>query len=328
MDASAPAATAPPVPVTPVPARRPLLRDDRRTPLEVLAELGAAAPGQLGTENFPVALRLLPSGPRDLLERVYGYARFVDDVGDEAPGDRLALLDLVEADVRALWGGSPRLGPVRALRPVVERCGLPIRPLLDLIEANRVDQTTSGYETFEDLLAYCRLSAAPVGLVVLHVAGRVDAADVTASDAVCSALQVLEHCQDVGEDAARGRVYLPRADLRAAGVPDGDLTSTATSPALRDVVALQVSRSRELLAEGDDLVRRLRGWSRLAVSGYVAGGLATADALRDADFEVLAGPVGPTRARTARHALRLLAGRRSPGLPRRRVPRPAGSRGA
>lgn len=280
------------------------------TPVDVLESLARGASAQMGAENFPVALRLLPARPRRHLQRAYGFARFVDDVGDEAPGDRLALLDLVETDVRALWDGSAALSPVRALRPLVEECGVPMQPFLDLVEANRVDQTTTAYETFDDLLRYCRLSATPIGLIVLHVAGRAGGREVAASDAVCSALQVLEHCQDVGEDAARGRVYLPMADVRSANIRLDELLSRETGGSLRGVVRMQVDRARRLLAEGDGLVRRLPGWSRVAVAGYVAGGLATADALRDARFDVLGGHVGPTRTRTARHALRLLAGRR------------------
>ena len=259
-------------------------------------------------ENFPVALRLLPRGPRAHLARVYAFARFVDDVGDTAPGDRLELLDMIDADVRGLWAGGATLPPVAGLRSVVDDCGVPIDPFLDLIEANRVDQATTRYETFDDLLAYCRLSAAPIGRIVLHIAGAAGTDNVVDADSVCAALQVLEHCQDVGEDARAGRVYLPAADLHAAGVADEELLSATTSARLRHVVALQVSRSRHLLEPSRELLRRLSGWSRVAVSGYVAGGLATASALQAADYDVLARHVGPGKACTAVHAARLIVG--------------------
>lgn len=275
----------------------------------VLAGVAARAMPQIGAENFPVALRLVPRRPRAHLARVYGFARFVDDVGDDAPGDRSRLLDFVEDDVRALWSGTPVLAPVLALRPLVDETGVSAQPFLDLIEANRVDQRVGRYETFADLLDYCRLSAAPVGQLVLRIADAATDANVADSDAVCAALQVLEHCQDVGEDVQMGRIYLPAADLRAAGVTDAELTATTTSPRLRSVVGLQVDRSLELLRAGPHLVRRLRGWARLAVSGYVAGGLATASALRAADYDVLAHPVRPGKLPTAAHAVRLLAGR-------------------
>jgi len=257
-----------------------------------------------GAENFPVALRLLPRRPRRQLERVYAYARFVDDIGDEAAGNRSVLLDRVERDVHRLHIGSPLLPPVRGLQPVVDDCHMPLQPLLDLIEANRMDQVVSTYESFDDLLAYCRLSAAPIGLMVLYIAGAVTERNVADSDQVCAALQVLEHCQDVREDAVAGRVYLPAGDVGGL-----DLTGEHTSAALRAAVRKQVERSERMLEPGRDLVRRLHGWGKVAVAGYVAGGFATADALRAGDFDVLAKTLKPTKARTAYHAVRLLAGR-------------------
>src|SRR5882757_4994519 len=153
----------------------------------VLERLAAASAAQAGSENFPVALRVLPKDPRDKLMRAYAFARFVDDVGDEAPGDRLALLDVIDADVRALPSGTA------------------VSPFLDLIEANRIDQRVSSYSSLADLLHYCDYSAAPVGRIVLHIAEAATEQNVADSDAVCNALQVLEHCQDVGEDARAGR---------------------------------------------------------------------------------------------------------------------------
>jgi squalene synthase HpnC len=240
---------------------------------------------------------------------VYTYARFVDDVGDEAPGDRKRLLDAIDDDVRALWTGRARLAPVAAMRPVIEEHGVPIDVLLNLVEANRVDQDTGRYETFDDLIGYCRLSAAPIGRLVLHIAEAATERNIVDSDAVCNALQVLEHCQDVGEDARAGRVYLPAADLRAAGVAVTDLTASVTSAQLRRVVAIQVERALDLLQVGPDLVRRLSGWPRLAVAGYVAGGLATAHALKRADNDVLTRTIRPGKPMTALHAVRLVAGR-------------------
>ncbi len=276
-----------------------------------LTALAAGAAAQMSAENFPVALRLLPRRPRAQLARVYAFARFVDDVGDRATGDRLALLDRVEADVRALWNGTPTLPPIVGLRPLVDDCAVPMQPFLDLIEANRADQITTRYDSFELLLGYCRLSAAPVGQLVLHIAGAASPRNCADSDAVCAALQVLEHCQDVGEDARAGRVYLPAAELRVAGVTDAELLGTETPPALRAVIATQVARSRDLLAAGRPLVRRLTGWARVAVAGYVAGGLATADALHDQGYEVLAGLVRPKKSRTALHTVRMMVGGRT-----------------
>jgi squalene synthase HpnC len=274
-----------------------------------LERIAAAAADKIKAENFPVALRVLPARARDHLRRAYVYARFVDDVGDQAAGDRLALLDLVDRDVQRLDGGSPDLRPIRDLAPLVTQHGLSLEPLRDLVEANRRDQLVSRYATFDDLLDYCRLSAAPVGRIVLAIAGVADPAAAAESDRVCAALQVLEHCQDVGEDVVAGRVYLPAADLDRFGVPDTDLRAAVTSAALRRVIELETSRAERLLADGRPLVRRLHGWARFAVIGYVAGGRATVAALRRAHYEVLAQPVRPTKLGTVRQAAGLAVGR-------------------
>ncbi|HEY3738053.1 MAG TPA: squalene/phytoene synthase family protein [Jatrophihabitans sp.] len=281
------------------------------TAAEELQRVAARSAEQIGAENFPVALRLLPKAPRDALTRVYAYARFVDDIGDEASGDRLAMLDLIDADVRALWSGRATLPPVLALAPHTEV--LPQQALLNLVEANRIDQRTTRYETFDDLIGYCTLSAAPVGRVVLSIARVNDPEAIRRSDEVCNALQVLEHCQDIAEDARAGRVYLPARELRAAGIPDADVETLLTAPAasavLRQVVATQVDRAGRLLGEGRPLVSSLGGWARLAVAGYVAGGLATIQAIRGARYDTLSRPVTPSKGRTVAHALPLYLGR-------------------
>jgi squalene synthase HpnC len=276
--------------------------------LDELRRVAAMSHAQMTAENFPVALRLLPKIPRDALTRAYAYARFVDDVGDEARGDRLALLDMVERDLRAVPNGHAELAPVQGLEPLVGG-GLELGPFLDLIEANRVDQRKSRYADFDELVEYCRLSAAPVGRIVLGIAGLRDDELTARSDAVCTALQVLEHCQDVGEDARAGRVYLPADDLARASVTDAELTAGSTSPGLRRVIAQQARRADEVLDAGRGLVGALRGWARLAVAGYVGGGRATSRALARAHYEVLAGAVRPSSARTAWYAICIWSGR-------------------
>ena len=288
--------------------------EDIRTGAEdILRGIAERTAAQMSAENFPVALRVLPRGPRDALARVYGFARFVDDVGDEAPGtaaDRLALLDIVADETNRQWSGTASsLRPVHDLGPLIRSVAMPAQPFLDLVEANRVDQRVAQYETFGDLIGYCALSANPVGRVVLRIADADDDANLAASDSVCTALQVLEHCQDVGEDARIGRVYLPQEDLAAAGVPSSDLTGATTTLALRRVIAMQIDRSEKLLAAGPGLVRRLRGWARFAVAGYVAGGEATIAALRTAEFDVLPRTVRPSKVRTVGLLARRVIGR-------------------
>lgn len=279
----------------------------------VLRGVAARAGAQAAGENFPVALRLLPRRPRHDLMALYRFARFVDDVGDEAPGgprSRTALLALIEQDLHEVADGVPRLAAVRAVVPLVRERGVPLQPFLDLVAANRCDQVVASYATFADLLGYCRLSAAPIGTVVLHLAGAASEANLADSAAVCAALQVLEHCQDVREDALAGRVYIPADELAAAGVGRRELCAAVSSPRLRAVVRLQVQRAGDLLRAGGPLVHRLGGWARVAVSGYVAGGEATAAALHRSGFRVLEGQVRPSRLGTAARAVLLAGGLR------------------
>jgi len=265
---------------------------------------------QATAENFTVASRLLPRREREHLLALYGFARLVDDMGDEAPGERRALLDWVEAELDRVYGACEPEHPVmRALVPAVRACALPRGPFDRLVEANRRDQEVTRYETFAQLLGYCRLSAAPVGELVLHVFGAATPDRIALSDAICAGLQVVEHLQDVAEDRARGRVYLPAADLDRLGCPEDDLDAESAGPALRAVVALEASRARELLAAGAPLARRLPPRERLAVAGFVAGGRAALTALERADWDVLGARPRPAKRDVARELPRSAVGR-------------------
>jgi squalene synthase HpnC len=274
--------------------------------------IGAAAGDKASGENFPVALRLLPARYRGHLQAVYGYARAVDDMGDEAPpGERARLLDDLEADLGRLYrfqgaretGEPPHLGVVRALGPVVAECAVPQQPFADLIQANRQDQVVSQYATFDDLVGYCELSANPVGRIVLHVFGAVTADRLILSDRVCTALQLAEHWQDVAEDLRAGRIYLPAEDLARFGVSEADLAAPAASPQVRDLMAFEVRRARELLDQGAPLVGNLRGAARVAVAGYVGGGRAALAAIAGAGHDVLRATPKPRRGRLVREVL-------------------------
>ena len=251
------------------------------------------------SENFPVALRILPAHVRRHLQAIYGYARFTDNLGDEFPGDRSAALDRVATELDLLFAGTPRHPVFRRLAPTVAGFGLPRTPFDRLLAANRMDQARQTYADWGELMEYCSLSANPVGHLVLSVFESATPERVAASDAVCSGLQVLEHLQDVGEDARAGRVYLPADDMERFGCTIDDLLAPATGAGLRDLVAYETGRARRLLEAGRPLVASLRGYSRLAVAGYVAGGLAGLDAIEAAGHDVL------TRTRQA-GAVRLL----------------------
>jgi squalene synthase HpnC len=256
-------------------------------------------------ENFPVALRLLPSRPRRHLMAVYGFARITDDIGDLAPAqDRLRLLDELQSDLGRLPDGAARRPEVRALGPVVAQCAVPLELFTDLIQANRQDQVVSRYQTFDDLAGYCRLSANPVGRIVLHVFGAFSAPRAELSDHVCTALQLAEHWQDVAEDLAAGRIYLPRVDMDRFGCSEADLAAASAAPRVRELIAFEVRRASGLLDAGAPLVGALRGTSRAAVAGFVAGGRAALAAIAAADHDVLSGTPLPRKRRVAAELLR------------------------
>ena len=262
-------------------------------------------------ENFPVATRLLPARLRDHLLAIYGYARLVDDVGDELEGDRLAALDWLDRELTLALSGKATHPVFVRLQRSIQGQNLPEAPLRDLIEANRRDQTITSYATFDELVGYCALSANPIGRLVLRVFDADTPARISWSDDVCTALQIIEHLQDVREDAERGRVYLPREDLDAEGCAVDELTAPAASPALRRVIAVESARARVLLGSASPLLRSLTGRPRLAIVGFAAGGLAALDAIAAVDCDVLGHRCRPTRRRLMLHALRLRTARRS-----------------
>jgi squalene synthase HpnC len=240
-------------------------------------------------ENFPVALRVLPRRIRTHLTAVYDVVRTVDDLGDEAAGDRTALLEEFRADQASIWtGGTPRHPVLRRLVPTVRDRGLAHEPFDRIVQANLVDQRVTTYASYDDLREYCRLSADPVGRIVLGIFGAETPETVELSDRVCTALQLVEHWQDVAEDRRRGRVYLPREDLDRFGVAPADLDLPAAPGPVRRLVLFETDRAAALLESGAPLVGLLTGWARVAVAGYVAGGRGAVAALRRSGGDVLA----------------------------------------
>jgi squalene synthase HpnC len=271
-------------------------------------------------ENFPVAPFFLPRAWRDDLMAVYGYARLVDDIGDGdlAPGgadarrlgldpaqadDRLVVLDAFEKDLRRVFArGGPGPGHplLQALVPTVRRCSLTPEPFLGLIAANRQDQLVQRYETYDDLLAYCELSANPVGRLVLQITGTASPERVRLSDAVCTALQIVEHLQDVTEDLGRDRIYLPAEDMKRFHVTEADLAAATAGASVRVLIAYEAERAGQLLTEGAPLVGSVHGRLKLLLAGFVAGGRAALASVAAAGHDVLPGPPKPTKARLLR----------------------------
>jgi squalene synthase HpnC len=283
-------------------------RLEARAGASVAAAIDAMDPGagRASGENFPVALRLLPTHRRTYLMAVYGFARTTDDIGDRAPREqRSGLLDELEADLRRLYasqggdGAGARTRVVQTLAPAVTDCGIPIQPFLDLIQANRQDQVISRYQTFAELLEYCRLSANPVGRIVLYVFGAFSERQAELSDSICTALQLAEHWQDVAEDLSAGRIYLPAQDMDEFGCTEEDLSQASAPPPVRALIAAETRRARVMLESGAPLIGTLHGAARLAVAGYVAGGRAALAAITAADHDVLRATPVPRKRRLA-----------------------------
>ncbi|HEY1650396.1 MAG TPA: squalene synthase HpnC [Acidimicrobiales bacterium] len=262
------------------------------------------------TENFTVASRVLPRPVRGHLQAFYAYARLVDEIGDAYEGDRRAALDEVEEQTRAaLVDPSSRdVWPIVAdgARSVSE-LGADPAALFDLIAANRQDQSIFEYATFDDLLAYCALSANPVGRLVLAAFGASGDDTARSSDSLCTGLQLAEHWQDVAEDAAAGRIYVPKDDLERFGVDPAALTAgPPASRAFRALMVFEVSRARRFLDGGQPLIDALHGTARWAVAGFWGGGHAALDAIAARRFDVLAGTPRASRARALTRAVSAL----------------------
>lgn len=303
-----------------------------------------AAAAKAADENFPVALRMLPGRYRQQLMALYSYARLVDDIGDEplpageqpageqpagqqAAGRqaaaaevkvrdntpaadrqaRLQLLDDLAAEVARCYDPAapePQLDVLRGVRQLAQQAGAPRQYFDDLIQANRQDQLVTRYRNYEELEQYCVLSANPVGRVVLHIFGVANTERSSLSDNICTALQLVEHWQDVAEDLRNGRVYLPQEDLDRFGCAEADLAKPSAGPNLRKLMAFEVERASKLLDDGASLVGTLRGAARLAVAGYVAGGRAALHAIKDSGYDVLSQTRTPGKARTVAELIR------------------------
>jgi squalene synthase HpnC len=260
-------------------------------------------------ENFPVALKMVPARYRAHLFALYCFARLTDDLGDQAKAAaedaaagedtaafRLKLLDEFEADIDRIYAGEQPLTPaLLPLADTVRACDIPQAPLNALIQANRQDQQVTRYPTYQDLEQYCTLSANPVGQVVLYIFDAATPERIELSDKICTALQLVEHWQDVAEDLADGRIYLPQEDLARFGVSEQDLAAANANAQVKELLRFEVERARLLLDDGAPLVGTLRGAARLAVAGYVAGGRAALAAVERHGYDVLASTPKPRK---------------------------------
>jgi squalene synthase HpnC len=278
-------------------------------------------------ENFSVATWFLPKQLHQHFFNVYAYCRISDDLGDEVGDSRvsLALLDRWEQELDATYNlleGRGDAGVVRhpvfvALAETIQSCAIPRHEFSDLLMAFRHDQTVMRYETFDELLGYCRNSANPVGHLVLFLCGYSDAERQRLSDFTCTALQLANFWQDVSVDWTKGRVYLPLEDLRRFGVSESQIAEGIFNSQFRDLMRFEVERARQWFERGLPLVKIVNRSLALDLELFSRGGLAILQAIEKQDFDVLARRPSLSGLRKVELALRALAGRvalgREPG---------------
>lgn len=263
-------------------------------------------------ENFPVASLLLPARLRGAVQVIYAFARSADDIADEGDADaptRLAALHAYEAELDIIGQRQLRqatgqqLSPLfDALAEVIERYNLPLEPFYDLLSAFRQDIVVTRYQTFEALRDYCARSASPVGRLMLHLYGAADTGNLRDSDAICSALQLINFIQDVALDWRKQRIYLPLEDLQRFGVNESDIAANAAtaddtaaatdttdgSPQQRwsSLLSFEVERARNLMLSGAPLAYRLPGRIGWELRLVIEGGLRILERIEHAQFDV------------------------------------------
>lgn len=240
-------------------------------------------------ENFSVATWFLPGRLRQHFFNVYAYCRISDDLGDEVgdPDASLALLDQWQAELDACYRGSSRHPVFVALAETVREFDIPKQPFDDLLAAFRQDQKIRRYETFDDLLGYCRNSANPVGHLVLYLCGYRDSQRQALSDYTCTALQLANFWQDVSDDYGKGRIYLPLEDLRKYRVGEEDIPAARNTPAFCEMMRFEVERARDWFKQGWPLVGQVDRELAVDIELFSRGGQEILNAIERQGYAVL-----------------------------------------
>jgi squalene synthase HpnC len=241
-------------------------------------------------ENFPVASILLPGHVRPAVQVIYAFARSADDIADEGdalPAERLAALHAYEAALSRIDQELPQQDPLfTALAKVMRQYRLSSAPFFALLSAFQQDVLTTRYQTFAELLDYCARSADPIGLLMLNLYGQADARNLRESNAICSALQLINFLQDVGVDWQKSRIYLPLEDLQRFGVSETAIANGVVNPAWRALMAFEVARARAMLQSGAPLARRLPGRFGWELRLVIQGGMRILERIESADYDV------------------------------------------
>jgi len=240
-------------------------------------------------ENFSVATWFLPKSLRQDFLNVYAYCRISDDLGDEVgdPAAALALLDEWQLELDACYAGTPRHPVFVALAETVKKFEIPKHEFSDLLIAFRQDQTITRFESFNDVLAYCRYSANPVGHLVLYLCGYRDAERQQLSDYTCTALQLANFWQDVTLDYGKSRIYLPLEDLRSFSVTEQDIAQNHNTPAFCEMLKFEVERAREWFDRGLPLVKKVNKELAVDLELFSRGGQEILNAIERQNFAVL-----------------------------------------
>ena len=263
-------------------------------------------------ENFSVATWFLPKRLRQHFFNVYAYCRISDDLGDETgdPAASLQLLDQWESELEACYSGAPRHPVFVALAGTVREFDIPKHEFSDLLTAFRQDQTVTRYQTFDDLLGYCRNSANPVGHLVLYLCGYRDPERQQLSDFTCTALQLANFWQDVSLDYEKGRIYLPLEDLRKHEVSEGEIAEKNNSPQFREMMRFEVGRARQWFERGLPLAGKVSRELAIDIELFSRGGQEILNAIEHQDYAVLGNRPAISKGRklalVARAALRKL----------------------
>jgi len=241
-------------------------------------------------ENFPVASVLLPRPMRAAVTTIYRFARHADDLADEGnapPDERLRALGELQSGLTQIRRSEAPDAPLlRDLARVAADHGLPISLFDDLLDAFAQDVVKSRYADFPELMDYCRRSANPVGRLMLHLFGHTGEPALARADDICSALQLINHWQDVAIDFSRGRIYLPQDDMARFGVTEQDMAREGAGPRFRELLRFQIARARGLLHRGATLGRMLPGRLGLEIRMIVAGGDTILQKLLEVDCDV------------------------------------------
>ena len=254
-------------------------------------------------ENFTVGSWLLPRDKRPHMYAIYAYCRGVDDLGDEYEGNRLGALDAWEQDLERCYDGVPNHPFMVALQQTIREFDIPIEPFRMLVQANRMDQTVTRRQTYDDLERYCRHSANPVGHLVLYLFGYRDEERQALSDYTCTALQLTNFWQDVARDHEMGRIYLPLEDMERFGYTEEMLAAREFNPQFRDLMAFEVEHARDLFRRGLELIDTLDGRLKLDVALFSLGGSRVLEAIEKQGYDVLSHR--PTLSKAARTWLML-----------------------